>query len=358
MLNTGKNIINPAMITLGRDSRGFNQKELSEKLGISQGTLSKIEMGLLPFPENDLDLLCKELHYPEKFFYQDIEIYRGVSLHRKRLTIPQKTLNQIDAISNIIRLHINKLTEALEINVNLPHFNENEIRTQESNVVAKNLRVFWKVPNGAIKNVTRLFEKNGIIIFPINFGTKLIDGLSISFQDIPPIIFINNQISGDRYRFTLAHELGHLLLHEYPTESMEDEANLFASEFLVPEIEIRPYLEKISIERLIELKRYWKVSIAMLLVRAKEISNLTDRQYRYMWMKIGKLGYRTKEPIDIPIEESVLLKEIVDYHIDKLEYNYKELGDMFSLYMDELISNYLTHRKDTKAHLSIVEKLT
>jgi Zn-dependent peptidase ImmA (M78 family)/DNA-binding XRE family transcriptional regulator len=347
--------INSSMIILGRESRGINQKDLAEKLGLSQGTLSKIEMGLLPVSKEVLNGLSKELHYPPSFFSMEMEIYRGVSLHRKRLTLAQKKLNQIDAWSNIVRLHIHKLTEAIEINVNLPHIDENEIRTQSPNIVAQSLRAFWKVPKGTIKNMSALLEKNGIIVVPIDFGTKLIDGLSISFVDIPPIILINKNIPGDRYRFTLAHELGHLLLHTYPTETMEEEANLFASEFLTPEIEIKPYLDYPSIERLIELKRYWKVSIASLLVRAMQLNNITDRQYRYMWMKISKLGYKTKEPIDIPIEEPILLKQLFDYHIDQLEYNYKELAEFFSLFQDELVTNYLGYRKETTAHLSLVE---
>lgn len=356
ILNNEQNIVNPTMIVLGRESRGINQKELSEILGITQGTLSKIEMGLLPFPTENLNMLCEKLHYPASFFYQQAEVYRGVSLHRKRLTLSQKMLYQIDAISNIIRIHIEKLLEGMEINVNLPHFEENEVRALTPNEVANKLRIFWKVSNHPISNMTRLLEKNGIIIIPIDFGTKLVDGLSISFENIPPIIFINKNIPGDRYRFTLAHELGHLMLHNYPTEEMEEEANLFASEFLTPETEIRHALAYPTIERLIQLKRFWKVSIAMLLVRSKQLNNINDRQYRYLWMKLSKAGYRTKEPIEIPIEEPILLKSLIDYHIDQLEYTYKDFGDLLSLLPDELIQNYLSHRKETKAHLSIVKK--
>jgi len=355
ILNIEKNIINPSMIVLGRESRGINQNDLADILSISQGALSKIEMGLLPFPEDSLDLLCEKLHYPASFFHQQSEVYRGVSLHRKRLTLSQKLLYQIDAISNIIRLHIEKLTEAMEINVNLPHLDENEVRILPPNVIARNLRMFWKVPTGPIKNMARLLEKNGIIIIPIDFGTKLVDGLSISFENIPPIIFINKNIPGDRYRFTLAHELGHLLLHDYPSETMEEEANLFASEFLTPEAEIKHRLDYPTVESLIQLKRYWRVSIAMLLVRAKKLQNITDRQYRYLWMKISKLGYRTQEPIEIPIEEPILLQQLVDFHIDRLDYTYKEFGELLALFPDELFQNYLFHRKDTKAHLSLVK---
>ena len=77
-----------------------------------------------------------------------------------------------------------------------------------------------------------------------------------------PVIFINLGQPKDRYRFqVLAHELGHLVMHQTPNPEQEVQANLFASEFLVPTQEVRPQFYNLSINKFMELKLYWGASI-------------------------------------------------------------------------------------------------
>jgi hypothetical protein len=72
---------------------------------------------------------------------------------------------------------------------------------------------------------------------------------------------MNSTVPGDRYRFTLAHELAHLVLHNHPAgdEEMETEADEFAAEFLMPAKEVRPYVAAPSLGRLGRAKAHWKV---------------------------------------------------------------------------------------------------
>ncbi len=59
---------------------------------------------------------------------------------------------------------------------------------------------------------------------------------------MPPLFFINVTIPADRVRFSLAHEIGHIVVHQLPTDDMEREADRFAAEFLMPESAVRPDL--------------------------------------------------------------------------------------------------------------------
>ena len=106
---------------------------------------------------------------------------------------------------------------------------------------------------------------------------------------------------GDRQRFTLAHELGHLVMHDVPTEEMEDEADKFASEFLMPEAQIQGQLHALSMRKLWELKSRWKVSMAALVKRAETLGCITASQTRYLWIQLSKSGYRLEEPAELAI---------------------------------------------------------
>src|SRR5690606_8008858 len=106
----------------------------------------------------------------------------------------------------------------------------------------------------------------------------------------------------------------------------------FASEFLIPSKEIRPHLVRINIEKLAELKSYWKVSMQAILVKSyKQLSALTQNQYHYLWKQMSSLGYRRKEPIHIPVEKAHLIKEIIDLHLEELEYSKAELTALLNI---------------------------
>ena len=92
----------------------------------------------------------------------------------------------------------------------------------------------WLVPDGPISNLTASCERAGIIVVWCDFDAP-IDEITMRVRDLPPCIFLNGGATADRMRFSLAHELGHIIMHRIPTDEMEDEANRFAGEFLVPE---------------------------------------------------------------------------------------------------------------------------
>lgn len=131
----------------------------------------------------------------------------------------------------------------------------------------------------------------------ILFSRKL---KSILCMDSPP-----------SHNFDLAHELGHLLLH-YKVEfnildkqtykKMEDEANYFASEFLLPEDEFRKDCSNIikvsNPDSYIDLKMKWIVSLQAMAMRANKLEILTHQQFRYFFMSTNKKGYRKLEPLD------------------------------------------------------------
>ncbi len=154
-----------------------------------------------------------------------------------------------------------------------------------------------------------------------------------------PLIAITEGSSADRRRFSVAHELGHLVFHKnaYVTSKViENEAHAFAAELLAPEKGTKRELltEKITLDRLGEVKLRWGMSIQALLRRAFELSVINERQHRYLVQQIGMRGWRTQEPTesDILLEKPRLLRQMA-------ERSYGEPLDYASIASDARLSN-------------------
>lgn len=334
--------INPEKITLAREARGLTQKELSLKLDIVQGTLSKIEQGLQNVSDDLLNKLSEILGFPISFFSLSNKVHSpDVIYFRKRLALPKKTTMKAEARMNIIRIVIERLLENVEITEpDIPSWDV--LENGPPKLAAQFLRSKWKIPKGRIDNLTLLMEEKGIIVIPLDFESKKIDGISMLSEKIYPIVFLNSIMPSDRQRLSLAHELGHLVMHFGKLVSferdLEKEAFEFASEFLVPGIEFKNLSSPIDLRFLANQKLYWKVSMASLLFRVKDLKMATDNQLRYLWSQMSTLGYKTSEPIefDIPKENPTMVKDIFDVHFNDLNYNKDEISSLTCLYWNEL----------------------
>jgi Zn-dependent peptidase ImmA (M78 family) len=311
--------VNAQMVRLAREARGLTQKELATRLSVEQGTLSKIERDQHPVTSAFVDLLSEVLCFPVDFFVQEKDIFSPRTVYYRRLVqIPKKALYQAEAQMDICRFSVSALLREVELaETNVIRWNVDANGKPED--CARYVRQYWQIPKGPITNLTSTAEKNGIVIIHLEME-KSINGFANVADDGQPIIFLNKSLSADRMRFTLAHEIGHLVMHflDEPISKdrdTEDEANLFAAELLVPEMEIHGHLRQLDIRRLRELKRFWKVSMQMLLLRAKNLHCIPEHQYRALITKMGYEGYRTNEPIEFGHEYPVLAKALVDAHI-------------------------------------------
>jgi Zn-dependent peptidase ImmA (M78 family)/DNA-binding XRE family transcriptional regulator len=346
--------INPKMIVLARQSRGITQQELTEHLRIGQGTLSKLESGLARISLDVLEKLVIYLKYPREFFYEPLEIYPpGLHFYRKHKTLPQKEQAKLIAAINIQRMHIQKFLMSADIDtVDIPEFDAEEYETPEE--IARAIRQFLRLPSGPVENMTNLLENIGIIVIHRRVGTRLFSGVSLTTEDAHQIIFINRDMPGDRMRHTLAHELAHVVMHRIPTPTMEEEADRFAAEFLMPAREIRSHLRDLTLEKLASLKPYWKVAMSALLQQAQRLGEITERRYRTLWTEMGSRGYRLREPMELDItrEQPLLLAELIDLHTKRLKYSLKDLSHLVRLCMDEFIELYIP----PKTHLRLVHQ--
>ena len=312
--------INPAMLRLAREARGMTQKELADALNIEQGTLSKFETGYQMPSDSLLCQIASQLRFPLSFFYNPNQSFSSPTIYYRKLKqIPKRELYKAEAYMDLCRFGLEELLRSVEIpDANLFKWDVDKHGSPSN--AARELRKRWQVPKGPIQNLVLLLERNGIVVFMLDLAHE-ISGLSHIIGRIQPIIFLNRNMPADRMRFTLAHELGHLIMHftENPIPKdrlVEDEAHEFAGEFLLPELEISPSLSKLDLRKLLDLKRYWKVSMQMLIRHAKRINCINERQQSSLMVKITQEGYRVNEPIVFVKEEPLIAKKIFKIHLD------------------------------------------
>jgi Zn-dependent peptidase ImmA (M78 family)/DNA-binding XRE family transcriptional regulator len=335
------------MIVLAREARQLNQHELAGRIHMSATNLSKIERGDVGISEDLLEAIAAITGYPRHFFNQPGEIVPGHLCYRKRQHVSQRLILPINARANIIRRHVQFLTRALQLEPQqLPSLPLWEDTTPAAR--AAELREHWEIEPGPIPNMSRLLESKGIALMSFDFGTSRVDSRSLITDEGHPLICLNSQLPGDRLRFSLAYELGLLVMHTGTSVSLErdmsHEASAFAAAFLMPEEDIRPDFENgISIALLGELKKKWKASMISILYRADDLGLLTPNQKRYLLQQFNRLQIRRREPmeLDIPPEQARLLKHWIATYRSKTALGVMDISALLCLHIDEFMELYV-----------------
>ncbi len=324
-------------MALSRDSVGYSQSELANKLGVKQGTISKYEAGLLEPPFDFVEALANTLGFMPEFFYETGRPYGMPPFHyRKRKKLAAKRLSKMVAEMNIRRIQLQILLRSYDLPSNrfIPEIDRDEYRGgygKDFSIegAAQQLREMWGIPDGPIENVVEVLEDNGGIVIPCNFASDLIDAVSQRIDGLPVLFFVNMNAPADRIRHTLCHELGHMVLHTttlMDDDEMEKEADHFAGAFLLPSKELKRQLIKFDLRQIANLKRHWKVSMSSIAMRADRLGMITPYQKKSFFIQMGKLGYRKAEPYEPEKEVPTKIKTVVKFFFDNLDFSKEDLA--------------------------------
>ena len=291
----------------------------------------------------DIQVTSKALDFPVTFFESSGEyLWGGRRPHNLLMEQNGVSALRINVLhksyveAEIRRIHIEKLLKSAEFASNeVPNYDpvRSLCRAMFENI-PRSVRAAWRLPPGPVRDVVQIVERSGGVVSLCKFNSQHVDGFSKRIAPLPSMFFLNVDMPPDRNRWTLAHEIGHMVMHHgAPEPTNEEEANEFAAEFLTPAQEIRSQLRQLTIEKLASLKQYWKVSMQALVMRAHSLGLLTDRQLRSWFMRLSSLGYRTKEPIELdpPREEPFLVKALIRFHKEALDYSDKEIMELLAI---------------------------
>jgi len=352
-------------VRLARHLRGFTQKRASDDLGIAQAVFSRLENGLVEADEEIRRKVSQVFSLPEAFFKSTETIYGPpVSVHAmlrgNKSELSARDVDMITAELNIRLMQLRRFMEVVDYSPpsQVPTLDVEQFESPAA--IAALVRAHWKMPAGPVKNLTRLLENAGVIVGESSFSGASVSGVTFAAPGRPPIVLVNRSHPADRLRFTLAHELGHLVMHRFPTAGMEDEANQFASAFLLPPHEIEDVFRgrKMSLELLASLKKEWRVSMQSLLMAAQNGGAVTGNQARYLWQQISARGWRTREPasLDFPFDKPTVLPTILKAHTEDMGFNFDELVEISRVGKDDFTEFYgsLGDNSPTRPRLRIV----
>lgn len=340
---------NGELLRLARQYRGFAQRELANAAHLEPSTVSRFENGIVEPSPGFVTEAADILKFPEEFFSQPDRVYGlPLSVHpmwRKKAVVSQRDIDRALAGLNIRMMHLRRLIRAVDYEpiVTLPQF-DIEAHGGDIETIATMVRRSWMMPAGPVQDLTSWIERAGCFVIHTDLPDAAMDGVTLRTPDIPPCIFLNRHAPADRMRLSLAHEFAHLVMHRIPTVSMEDEANAFAGAFLAPAKDIAPYFvrRRIDLPLLASLKPEWRMSMAALLYRAKELGYVDRNQERYLWQKFSMHKIRMREPaeLDFPAERPALMPKLISLHLEQLGYSVAELASMLVMHSHELMALY------------------
>lgn len=325
---------NSEMLVLARERKGFTQSELAGRARMSQSLISKFESAVKVPSDENVRALGDALEVPPGFFFQSGKRYdfgSSCTYHRRQSGIPASVLNRLLAEINSLRLHVSKLSISLDIDtfLSVPRLDMDDY-DGDPEKVAREVRRLLGIPPGPIRNLTEVLESAGCVIQFMSFGTRKLSAMSQWFPPSLPVFLVNADSPVDHQRFTMAHELGHLVMHEAMGPDMEDEADRFASEFLMPSDEIGPLLGRLTERNLHILKLSWRVSMVALIRKAKRVKKINDSQYKSLMIQLSRRGYRKREPDVLFPEEPTFLNRILSVYLEELDFSTDDLASLLN----------------------------
>lgn len=286
--------------------------KLAAAIGVEPRSVSAYEKGEFG-PDNErLGSLASVLGFPETFFFgddldeptPDIASFRALS----KMTAGQRdTALGAGAIALMLNAWIEERFE-------LPSSDLPDLSREDNpEAAARALRQQWALGELPVKNMIHLLEAKGVRVFSLSVDAAEVDAFSM-WRQSTPFVFLNTKKSAEHSRFDAAHELGHLVLHRHGSphgREAEQQANAFASAFLMPKASVLAYAPRMAtIEHMIKLKKIWNVSVAALTYRLHAIGVLSDWHYQSLYIELSSRGYRKKEPDEGLRETSQVLQKV------------------------------------------------
>ncbi len=308
-----------------RSARGLTQSDLATALDVPPGTVARLESGRLEADDTTRDTIARLLACsPEVLSRSTPDALYTRPWLRAYADAPKKTVDQYMSDTLIVVEMIDTL-KLRRMPDRLSTFDGDPSSDSDIDEFAAHIRFATDTnSDSGVPNVTRAVERLGCVVLPMDneLGKHL--GMSTRVDEIPIIRVSrsNAKVPGDRQRFTVAHELGHLLLHTDcpPPESserakvIERQAHRFAGAFLLPG---DPFLDdlngvsggRVTLSTLATLKERWGVSIKAMVVRLQQLGRVDTDHARSLYKQISARGWTTGEPVYVGNERAVWLRK-------------------------------------------------
>lgn len=301
-------------LKLARASAGLSLRDLAEKIDnlVSAQAIGKYERDEMMPGSKALIALANALDVSEGYLLSSGEVeledveFRHDANERAEAMVHAHVLSAVERY-----LEIEELLGEGDTSWDQPKGYPYPVRSIEDvEAAAAWLRSEWVLGSDPIPNLSDFLEEKGIKIITLAFCDKTSGMMGwVRRKDRPnvPIILINNGHDGERQRFTLAHELGHLMLDICKTLNEEKVCNRFAGSFLMPLATIHAVIGRkrhdIAFGELFQIKKLFGASIQAIVYRCKDLGVVNDALFRRIFDKLREHGWKKKEPYNFSPEQ-------------------------------------------------------
>ena len=304
--------------------KGFSLQDLADALDnqLSRQALHRYEKGEVIPDSEKINLLSKALEVNPDYFFRSTKVELGEVAFRKLSKMPQK---EAAVIKEITKEKLSRYLELEEI-LGLPNEFEDYLKDfeivteyEQVNRAAELLREKWSLGSGPIFNIVELLEDKNIKVVDLRVNDDF-DGLQTRVNGTIPVVAYNaNKINKpDRIRFTLLHELAHLLLKfgNITERQKETLCHQFAGAMLLPEktlkAELGEHRNKLSINELGNIKKQYGISMQAVVMRAKDCGIINDHYTKQFFFLIRQLNWKVDEPVEYHgVEESNRFEQLL-----------------------------------------------
>lgn len=308
----------PSRITEARESRAMSMGDLAEDIGVTRQTISKYEHGIVSPSPDMIQAISYNLGFPAEFFYkaeQESSAASSSLFFRSNSNISQKVKAacsyQIKWI-NEVKKQLEKYVDFIERDLPTIDRDYEDLSQEDIEELALSVRERWGLNDDPIDDLIGILENNGIIVSQFAISDfcpfKGIDAFSCWKDGTPYILYHCIPKSAVRTRFSILHELGHLIMHSSITREdsvkkgvidlADDQADCFASAFLLPSTSFPKDIRSTSLVSLEVVKKKWGASMSAIIRRCGVLGILSENQINYLKRQMTTRKYWHKEPLD------------------------------------------------------------
>jgi Zn-dependent peptidase ImmA (M78 family)/transcriptional regulator with XRE-family HTH domain len=312
-----------------REGRGLTAVSLADLLGVTRQAISLYESGESSPQPDVMEQIANKLNLPIAFFLRPTNtINRSAIFFRSQAAATKldrgRGNSRIEWLSTIIVPYLRQFVSFPKTNLPTLTIPDNPLILSDDDIeeIAIDVRRKWGLGDGPISNMVLLIENNGFIVTRMDLGAPTLDAFStfVSDDGTPYVVLGADKQSAVRSRFDTAHETAHFMLHRnfkpdrlknaLDFKGTEQQANRFASAFLVPRSKFADDFSMPTLDAFLTLKNKWLVSVGMLIKRAFDLGFISEEHYRRLWINYNRRGWRREEPLDnkLPVEQPVLLR--------------------------------------------------
>jgi Zn-dependent peptidase ImmA (M78 family)/DNA-binding XRE family transcriptional regulator len=315
-------------IKQAREAAGLSQRDLAAACGLSAMAISKYERGELIPPSKVLGALAEALEVRVEYFFRSRSVELEKLEFRKHARLPAKQEQRVlaDARDQIERwleledLLPNQWAQPFSVPAGVPK----KIRSGgDIERAALAVREAWGLGVEPIVDLIEVLEDQGLKVLLSEYAKAAkFDGLAAEANG-HTVILVGADQPGDRQRFTMAHELGHLVLEDrldpaaFEGEEDEEKAcHRFAGAFLAPAEQAVAALGKrrsrVELPELYLLKHQWGLSMAAWTFRARDLEIINKSTMGKLWVVLRARNWHETEPGDpYPKEQALRFQRLV-----------------------------------------------